>query len=281
MPRIPNTPTVRTFTETWTADFKEAVKKAAGKDGRLTLTEAKKLAASTGPEKAFADNAVNYLQTTGKKSVSVEVIAKEMSAYAQRAAEQAAGPDKRLSLADGAKLPTDLVEDFFMLRGKPAPGAVTPSGPSVLPEVQAALETASAGLWMPSETDASFKFVKGTALNGPITANVIRAQLGAQHDALMPSVMYVDPSEVALAGKTQVEQRDGNAFLDRIIANVDPNDPDSIAMGQRFSQLKAALNANLTDLQVYRFGEISISTFIVGKTKTGELAGLLTGQVET
>ncbi|MBL8938489.1 MAG: hypothetical protein JNM69_28235, partial [Archangium sp.] len=32
---------------------------------------------------------------------------------------------------------------------------------------------------------------------------------------------------------------------------------------------------------VYRFGEISISTFIVGKTKTGELAGLLTGQVET
>ncbi len=52
MPRIPNTPSVRTFTETWTADFKEAVKKAAGKDGRLTLSEAKKLAASTGPEKA-------------------------------------------------------------------------------------------------------------------------------------------------------------------------------------------------------------------------------------
>jgi len=280
MPRIPNTPSVRTFTETWTADFKEAVKKAAGKDGRLTLSEAKKLVASTGPEKAFADNAVNYLQTTGKKSVSVEVITKEMSAYAQRAAEQAAGPDKRLSLADGAKLPSDLVEDFFMLRGKPAPGTVTP-GPSVLPQVQAALEAASAGLWMPSETDASFKFLKGTALNGPITADVIRAQLGAQHDALMPSVMYVDPSQVALAGKTQVEQRDGNAFLDRIIANVDPNDPDSIAMGQHFSQLKAALNANLTDLTVYRFGEISISTFIVGKTKTGELAGLLTGQVET
>lgn len=280
MPRIPNTPTVRTFTETWTADFKEAVKKAAGKDGRLTLNEAKKLAASTGPEKAFADNAVNYLQTTGKKSVSVEVIAKEMSAYAQRAAEQAAGPDKRLSLADGAKLPADLVEDFFMLRGKPAPGT-TPVGPSVLPQVQAALETATANLWMPSETDASFKLLKGTALTGPITADVIRAQLGAQHDALMPSVMYVDPSEVALAGKTHVEQSDGNAFLDRIIGNVDPNDPDSIAMGQRFSQLKAALNANLTDLQVYRFGEISISTFIVGKTKTGELAGLLTGQVET
>ena len=32
---------------------------------------------------------------------------------------------------------------------------------------------------------------------------------------------------------------------------------------------------------MYRFGDINISTFIVGRTKTGELAGLLTGVVET
>ena len=40
MARIPNTPSVRTFTETWSTDFKEAVKKAAGKDGRLSMSEA-------------------------------------------------------------------------------------------------------------------------------------------------------------------------------------------------------------------------------------------------
>jgi hypothetical protein len=45
MARIPTTPSVRTFTETWSADFKEAVNKAAGKDGRLTMSEAKTLAA--------------------------------------------------------------------------------------------------------------------------------------------------------------------------------------------------------------------------------------------
>lgn len=279
-PRIPNTPSVRIFTETWSKDFREAVTRAAGKDGRLSIAEARKLAASAGPERVFADNALSHFEATGKKSVSVEVLAREMTAYAQRAAELAAGPDKKLSLADGARLPGDLVEDFFMLRGKAAPGAQP--APSALPAVQAALEAASAGLFMPSETDASFKFVKGTALNGaPITADVVRAQLGAQHDALISSVMYVDPSEVALAGKTQVEQRDGNAFLDRVIANVDPGDPDSVAMGQRFAELKAKLGSELTDLTVFRFGTVSISTFLVGRTRTGELAGLLTGQVET
>lgn len=279
-PRIPNTPSVRIFTETWSKDFREAVTRAAGKDGRLSIAEARKLAASAGPERVFADNALSHFEATGKKSVSVEVLAREMTAYAQRAAELAAGPDKKLSLADGARLPGDLVEDFFMLRGKAAPGAQP--APSALPAVQAALEAASAGLFMPSETDASFKFVKGTALNGaPITAEVVRAQLGAQHDALISSVMYVDPSEVALAGKTQVEQRDGNAFLDRVIANVDPGDPDSVAMGQRFAELKAKLGSELTDLTVFRFGTVSISTFLVGRTRTGELAGLLTGQVET
>lgn len=283
MPRIPNTPSVRTFVETWTSELKEAAKKAAGKDGRLTLSEARKLAASSGPERVFADNALDYFKATGKKSVSVEVFAKEMTAYAQRAAELAAGGDKRLSLADGAKLPQNLVEDFFMLRGKPAPGStpVTP-GTSALPQVQAALEAAVTGLLMPSETDASFKFVKGTALNGaPITEALVRQLLGAQHDALLPQVMYVDPSRVPLAGRTPVEQRDANAFLDRIIANVDPNDPGMVAMGNQFSALKAALNANLTDVTVFRFGTIDISTFIVGRTRTGELAGLLTGQVET
>ena len=70
-------------------------------------------------------------------------------------------------------------------------------------------------------------------------------------------------------------------FLDDRATNVDPNDPASIAQGKRFAELKAVLESQLTDLKVYRFGTISISTFIVGRTSTGELAGLLTGQVET
>jgi hypothetical protein len=282
MARIPNTPSVKTFVETWSADFKEAVTKVAGKDGRLTLNEAKKLAASTGPEKVFADNAISYFAATGKKSVSVNVIASDMKAYAQRAAEAAAGPDGKVSLPDGAKLPTDLVEDFFMLRGKSVPG--TPPAPAdAMAQAKAALTAASADLWMPSETDAKFVFMTGQPLNGaPITADVVRAQLTAQHDAQIANVMYTDPSQRSLAAKTGVEVRDGHDFLTNLAANVvDPGDPSTIEKGRQFEALKTAIESQLTDVKVFRFGTISISTFIVGRTKTGELAGLLTGQVET
>ncbi len=281
MPRIPNTPSVRTFTETWSTDFKEAVKKAAGTDGRLTMSEAKKLATLPGADKVFADNAINYLKATGKQSVSVEVLATSARAYAQRAAQVAARPDGKLSLADGAKLPDDLKEDFFMLRGKTMP-AVTPAPVSALGEVKTKLEAATADLWMPSETDAKFKFLGGTQLNGaPITADLVRAQFSAMHDAIISDVMYMEPSQVPLALHTAVEERNATDFFNHRINGVDPNDPDSIAQGQRFATLKTVIDSQLTDVKVFRFGDITISTFIVGRTKTGELAGLLTGQVET
>ena len=281
MPRIPNTPTPRAFAETWTADFKEAVKKAAGKDGRLTISEAKKLAARPDADKVFADNALNYLKATGKQSVSVEVLATSAKAYAQRAAEVAAGPDGKLSLADGAKLPSDLKEDFFMLRGKTVPGT-TPSPVSALAEAKTKLEAATDGLWMPSETEAKFKFLTGTQLNGaPITADLVRTQFTAQHDAMISDVMYMEPSQVPLANHTAVEERAASAWLDRLAVNHDPSDPESAVRAARFAALKTAIDSQLTDVKVYRFGDVTISTFIVGRTKTGELAGLLTGQVET
>ena len=281
MARIPNTPSVRVFTETWSADFKEAVKKAAGTDGRLTMSEAKKLATVPGADKVFADNAINYLKATGKQSVSVEVLATSAKAYAQRAAEVAAGADGKLSLADGAKLPDDLKEDFFMLRGKAVPGAtpVTPAGPSALPQVKTTLEAATVDLWMPSETDAKFKFLTGTQLNGAaITPALIRAQLGAQHDVLMPDVMF---GASPLASRSKTEQRSANALLSKLSTPMDPGDPASVASAARFAALKTLLQANLTDLTVVRFGSRNLSSFIVGRTAAGELAGLLTGQVET
>lgn len=281
MPRIPTTPSPRLFAETWSTDFKEAVKKAAGKDGRLTMSEATKLAARPDADKVFADNAINYLKATGKQSVSVEVLASSAKAYALRSAEVAAGADGKLSLADGAKLPSDLKEDFFMLRGKTVPGT-TPIPGSALLEVKTRLEAATDGLLMLSETDAKFKFLTGTQLNGaPITADVVRAQFTAQHDAVMADVMWVDAAEIPLVKRTAVEERNANDFLNGLAVDHDPADPDSTARAARFAALKSTIDSQLTDVKVYRFGEVSISTFIVGRTRTGELAGLLTGQVET
>jgi hypothetical protein len=283
MPRIPSTPTVARFVEVWSTDFKEAVKKAAGKDGRLSLAEAQKLAKHPEADHVFADNAISYLQSTGKKSVSLDVLASEMKAYAQRAAQAAAGKDGRIGLGEGAKLPGNLVEDFFMLRGKAAPGAVTtpvvtppvttPTGPSVLADVKSSLEALSAGLMLTSETDAKFAFISGDQLNGAvITPALVRAQLGAQHDALIGGVM---PGSPMLTGKSTVEVRSANTFFKKLTTTmVDPNDPQSVAQGKRFEQLKAGLDAQLTDVHVFRFGKRNLSTFIVGRTHSGELAGL-------
>jgi hypothetical protein len=233
------------------------------------------MAARPDADRVFADNALAFLQQRGARSVSVARLTRDLSASTQRAAEVAAGCDGRLSLADGAALPRELVEDFFLLRGMAAPG-------DSVAEARAALEAATRDLLMPSETDARFAFVSGRPLNGaPITPELVRAQLGAQHDALLPTLMDVDPSGVPLAGKTWVEAPSAAEFLDRLVANVDPADPVSVARGRRFAALRTALQAELTDLHVYRFGEISISTFIVGRTRSGALAGLLTGQVET
>lgn len=280
-PRIPNTPSPRIFTETWAQDFSQAMQKAAGKDGRLTLSEARKLANSAGPERMFADDAVDYLQRTGKKSVSVKVITEEMKAYAQRAAEQASGGDGRISLADGAKLPEVLRDDFFLLRGKSVP---PPPVDTSMEQLGASLRAATADLWLMSETDAGFLFMQGGPLNGaPLSADVVRAQLGAQHDAGIADVMYVPAEELPLATRTRVEKLDGNAFLQRIIDNAseDPDDEGLVEYAQRMTALKSTLNASLDELTVFRFGEANLSTFIVGRTHDGRLAGLLTGQVET
>lgn len=282
MPRIPKTPSPAAFASTWSADFRAAVQKAAGKDGRLTLSEAKKLAARPDADKLFADNALNYLKATGKQSVSVEVLAKAAHAYAQRAAEVAAGPDKKLSLADGKKLPDDLKEDFFFLRGKATPAVTTPGDAGGLAALTAKLATAVDDLWVMSETDAKLKVVTGPNLGGaPLTADAVRAHLSAQHDAVFGDVMWVDPADLPLATRTQVEERSAAAFLGNLATVHDPSDPDAVATARRFGELKALLERELTDLKVFRFGEVNISTFIVGRTRTGELAGLLTGQVET
>lgn len=153
---------------------------------------------------------------------------------------------------------------------------------SAIPEVKAALETAIAGAWMPSETDARFVFLAGTQLNGAaITADVIRAQLTDQHDAQLGNVMWVDADQRSLAAKTFVEERDAFAMIDRLVGNADPEDEPSLANAAKLSALKTALQTHLTDVKVVRFGAVSISTFFVGRTRTGELVALLTGQVET
>lgn len=282
MPKITSAPSPKSFAETWSTEFKAAVEKAAGKDGRLSLTEAKKIAQSVTGDAMFADTVARFFTQTGQKSASVSSLVNDMKVYAQRAAEQAAGADGKLSLEDGKKLPGDLQDDFFFLRGKTTPATTPTSGPLSVSELKTKLTALTADLLMPSETDAKFAFVNGGQLNGaPVDAHAVRSKLTPVHDATIASLMYVEPGDEKLANRNPSTVLDGSQYLQHIIGAADPNDPDSLARAAKFQTLKDTLEANLTDLKVIRFGDVNISTFIVGRAKTGELVGLLTGQVET
>ena len=50
---------------------------------------------------------------------------------------------------------------------------------------------------------------------------------------------------------------------------------------QKYQSLVKTLKDNLIDIQVYRIGTISIDVYIVGKSSSGDLAGISTKVVET
>jgi hypothetical protein len=85
-----------------------------------------------------------------------------------------------------------------------------------------------------------------------------------------------------------VEVRDAKEFFSRRIESVDPADPASQEYARKLRELQLALEKHLQELRVIRFGEPGrtdvsgeISVFIVGRTEDGDLAGVLTGAVET
>ncbi|YAF96566.1 MAG: nuclease A inhibitor family protein [Nodularia sp. CChRGM 3473] len=50
---------------------------------------------------------------------------------------------------------------------------------------------------------------------------------------------------------------------------------------QKFQSLVKMLKDNLTDIKVYRLGTIEIDVYVVGKTLSGDLAGVSTKLIET
>jgi hypothetical protein len=107
---------VKAFTQEWTTRFEAAIKSAAGRDGRLSRTEARRLGERTDSAGLFSDSAVKLIDSFGTQSASVNKLVDVARVEVERAAKLAAGPDGRLSLADAKKLPIDLRDDFKWLR---------------------------------------------------------------------------------------------------------------------------------------------------------------------
>ncbi|WP_218081046.1 nuclease A inhibitor family protein [Anthocerotibacter panamensis] len=128
------------------------------------------------------------------------------------------------------------------------------------PSVATVLEQASAGLLWMSESEYPFEvFVWDTEELTP-------AQLLARTDHPEGTALQITDLDTFFAEATRAQDWHG---------------PEEEATVGRYRQLVQTLQANLTDLQVYRVGEVECAVYIVGKTPEGTLAGLATKMVET
>ncbi|MFV9504316.1 MAG: nuclease A inhibitor family protein [Oscillochloridaceae bacterium umkhey_bin13] len=125
----------------------------------------------------------------------------------------------------------------------------------------AAITTAAEGLWMPSETDAPFD---PFAWPGP--------------DPLTPAALL---AALDLPADTVVAQADALALLDSLAADQDWFGDQERATAARFAALRDTMTSHLTELTLYRLGQIRITLMIVGRDGNGLWVGLKTFVVET
>ncbi|MCC3600091.1 MULTISPECIES: nuclease A inhibitor family protein [unclassified Microcoleus] len=127
--------------------------------------------------------------------------------------------------------------------------------------IAAKLKQASEGLLFLSESDAPFEVVNWSA-QGQLTPAKLLQLTEHSPDESIESVSIDDFFAMA----TQAE---------------DWHNEEERETVQRFQNLVSVLKQNLSQLQVYRVGNISIDAYIVGVTPGGDWAGLSTQVVET
>lgn len=140
-------PKAPAFVAAWLEEiFKPAAVLAAGKDGRLSENEAQRAAAATQGPLSLSGEALQAMRAaTGQVRPSLAKLRATAEALLTASAQEAAGPDGKLSYADARKLLPGAEKGYLALRGKlssepAAPGAATKLGvisdidKTVLPE---------------------------------------------------------------------------------------------------------------------------------------------------
>lgn len=278
---LTSAPSPERFATVWTSYFAGAVRSASGTDGRMSISEAKKLAESGS---IFGDNAVNWLNAKGQQSVDVDKLIQGGWNYAFATGKKIAGDDGRISLEDAKGLPKDLQDDYRFLRGKL--DAPVPAG-----NLLADLGKATEGLWLMSEGDAKvIPLEAASSGSGAISADEVRAAFGAKHDELMQGddVWGYDNADYVPIADRFPEVRDASTWLGHYSTSFDPDDTVSVANAAKWKTVGELMNAGLTNVSVIRFNEraapadaITSSIFFVGRTADGKLVGVLSGAVET
>jgi aspartyl aminopeptidase len=94
-------------------------------------------------------------------------------------------------------------------------------------------------------------------------------------DAKSVLVLLDKPSD------TKVEFTDLDSFFEVATTEEDWHSPEDKEIVKKYQNLVKVIKENLEDIKVVRFGDIDIDIYIIGKTPSGELAGLSTKVIET
>ena len=285
MPTLTNAPTPKQFAKAFTRGFAADVRRVAGRDGRLSKNEASKMTTQ------YRDNALNYLERTGQKSVSVNKLIGKAHNYAVAVAAKEAGPNQRLSLVEARNLPDDIRGDFYALRGKEDPLAKLSGAALSSALANADLLSDGSRAMYTSESDSYYNFVE---FDGQITENnlIARAETllkqGDPNDRFDNWLEHMTTDEMAVKTYSGTEAR---AFLDSSEFYEDFEDYGKENADAEM-RIQTLLNENLTNLSAYKVGpkaddgtlaedQGSYVYLLLGTDAKGNTAGVYFGAAET
>ena len=81
--------------------------------------------------------------------------------------------------------------------------------------------------------------------------------------------------------ETKIEVKELDSFFNRVTKEEDWYNDEEMAECKRYQELVNLFKTHLTDIKVYRVGEVEVNCYILGKTESGFIAGLSTISVET
>jgi hypothetical protein len=125
------------------------------------------------------------------------------------------------------------------------------------------LRKASDGLQFMSESEAPFEVFLWESKDTPVlNSEAILQKTGRSSD-------------------TAVEVVDPDSFFAVATTEQDWHSPEERETVKKFQNLVETLKTTLSDMKVYRLGRRNIDAYIIGRTPTGDYAGLSTRVVET
>jgi len=212
---------------------------------------------------------------TGGFSVSIPLINVSSTGRTLELNTRLVSPGEGCIVTQATTKPTVLVS---FAKPNPAPGAVRYYKSDVKPaacvttapatlcgaELRTALTNATTGMLWSSESDYPFEWFE---------------RAGAGSVALTPARLL---TLLNLPASTIIAERslaDGMAWVTGDAYVTDGGwSPEQLAKNRA---LKALLEANLTDVKMWKVGTIEVGTYFIGKTRCGDIAGLATISIET